>query len=282
MEARDITFRTKDPRRFGWFGAVLGLAALAGSGAGIGDALADSGDFAAVVNGATDYLLPTTSCDTLREEVDVDAELILACSIGSRGGSPGTLDSPCDIVNNVTNAGLAVGQCLTDDYPTPFLPVDPDADVLEADTNIRATAAGSNLALGDRDQISVTSVGTGGGTVLGLVDVRRCASSGTCGPGPASCDGIPVIASQPACTEVQDRLADSVLANPPDLSHALFFDLEQTGTDGVLKVAVCDNYTWSCRTPGTQVANTSYQGQVPFSIVDTPICIRMTRSTRCP
>ena len=275
MNVRDVP-QWNRPRRIRWIGAVMGLAATVSAGSGV--AIADSGDFATTINGATDYLIPAPSCNTLRTQVGIDAELILACSIGERPESLGPNESPCDIVSGGTNAGLAVGQCLSTAFPNAFLAVTPDTDVLETNTNIRATAAGSNLALGDRDQISVTSA-SGGGTVLGLVDIQAgsCPTEGC----PSSCGAIPVVASQPACTELQARLGDSVTANPPDLSHALFFDLEQTGTDSLLKVAVCNGYSWSCRTPGTQLAGTSYRGQVPFSVVDTPICIRLTRSTRC-
>jgi hypothetical protein len=281
MTVRHIATQLKGTRRFGWLGPALCLAAVACSGSGIGQALADSGDFAAIVDGATDYLLPTQTCSNLKTPVGIDAELILACSIGGRPAVPGANDSPCDIVSGLTNtnAGLAVGQCLTPAYPTPFVVVGPTTEVLESNTGIRATAAGSNLALGDRDQISVTSA-SGGGSVLGLIDVQ----AGQCDPGecPNSCGSIPVVQNQSACTQIRTSLGASVAAQPPALSHALFFDLEQTGTDGVLKVAVCDDYQWTCRTPGTQVASTSYRGQVPFSIVDTPVCVRFTRSTRCP
>lgn len=263
--------------------ATLGLAALVCAMAPDGQAQADSGDFPVATGAASLYVVPQASCNTLQAALGSQAspfELILACSIGGRPASPGPNDSPCDLVSGSVNAGLTIGQCLTDSFPKAALPIPPTEPVLETGKGLKATASGLNLALSDangaRDQISMTSVGSGGGTLLGLIDVQ----AGSCGSGdcPASCGGIPVVASPTACEEVEARLADSVLTAPPHLSHALFMDVDQTATPGMTKVAVCSGYKWSCRAPGTTLTNVGYRGQLGFTVVNTPAYACFARS----
>ena len=50
----------------------------------------------------------------------------------------------------------------------------------------------------------------------------------------AICGGIKVVQSATVCSEVTAQLATSVLADPPELSHALFLDVQQTATSGLL------------------------------------------------
>ena len=251
--------------------------------------LADSGDFPEVTDGATTYIVPPASCGDLQDIVG-PIEFALACSIGDRQANAGPGDTPCDVVTfNNQNAGLALGQCLTTLYPNPLLAVLPNIDVIKPNTQILSTAAGSNVAFGNRDQLSITN----GAAVQGYVDVSAgpSVSGGTC-------NGIPVISgttqAQSACDFVANAIGQSITGTPPPLSHVAFFDLDRTGTTSgsiAMKVAVCNGYTWSCRAPGATVASsgnppakvddTTYRGQVPFAIVNTPLCLRLNRYTGC-
>lgn len=267
--------------------ATLGLAALVCAMAPGGQALADSGDFSVAAGAASLYVVPQASCTELQQEAlgtvqsPFNFELILACSIGGRPASPDPDASPCDLVGGGVNAGLTIGQCLTDTFPKAALPIPPTEPVLETGKGLKALATGLNLALSDanggRDQISMTSAGTTGGTLLGLIDVQAgsCASGGC----DSSCFGIPVVASQAACNTVQASLASSTLPNPPALSHALFMDVDQTATPGMTRVAVCDGYKWSCRSPSTKPATpVTYKGQLGFTVVNTPAYACFARS----
>jgi len=259
---------------------------MACAGAAGGQAtLADSGDFSVTPGAASLYVVPAASCTALQQALNpqpssFEFELILACSIGGRPANPGPNASPCDLVGGGVNAGLTIGQCLTGTFPKAALPIPPTEPVLETGKGLKATASGLDLALSDalggRDQISMTSAGTGGGTLLGLIDVQ----AGSCPAGgcPPSCGGIPVVASQTACDEVQARLSDSVLTAPPPLSHALFMDVDQTATPGMTKLAVCNGFQWKCRTPGTIPSNVTYKGQLGFTVVNTPAYACFARS----
>ena len=277
--------------------ATLGLAALACTLAPGGPALADSGDFSVAAGAASLYVVPQASCNTLQAALGSQQspfELILACSIGGRPATSGPNASPCDLVGGGVNAGLTIGQCLTDTFPKAALPIPPTEPVLEAGKGLKALATGLNLALSDTnaapgiadfDQISMTSVGAGGGTLLGLIDVQAgsCSTPGGC---PTSCGGIPVVdgsmpntAGETACGTVLASLASSTLPNPPPLSHALFLDVDQTATPGMTKVAVCSGYKWSCRAPGTKpAAPVTYKGQLAFTVVNTPAYACFKRS----
>ncbi|MGD9508455.1 MAG: hypothetical protein AB7I59_13800 [Geminicoccaceae bacterium] len=245
----------------------------------LGAAWAQSGDFPLNPDNPTEvptYSIPEATCDTIRQAIDNNFDLVLACSIAGRSSDPD--NTPCDLIDGDLNAGTPIGQCL-DSFPVPLTTPAPAAAQLEADVNIAASAAGLNLALGDRDRISVTSVAGSAGTLLGLVDVEP----GACGGGecPASCGGIPVVQSATACNEVTAQLVTSVLEAPPQLSHALFLDVQATATDGFLKVAVCPNYHWTCADPSAPLSDTNYAGQVPFSVAYTPLCTRTARLTLC-
>lgn len=279
MSIGQVTVLTNGRRRFGWPAAALGMAVLGSLWASAPAALAQSGDFPLTDNpGAVPtYNVPAATCNTIRSEVAQPIDLILACSIDGRSADPGPDDTPCDLLDGNINAGISVGQC-QDSFPTPLLVSGGTGDVLEANTTVNATAAGLNLALGDRDQISVTSSGEGGGSVLGYVDVEPGTCLGDC---PASCGGVEVVESVAACNAISGRLAISVVSDPPPLSHALLLDVEQTASSDFLKVAICPGYRWSCRAPGTTVAGTSYVGQVPFSVVYTPLTARFSRITLC-
>jgi hypothetical protein len=212
----------------------------------------------------------------VRSAIASQFDLVLACSI--EGRSRGSGNTPCDIISGGVNAGVPIGQC-QDSFPVPLQVPAPTANVLEAGINIAASAAGLNLALGDRDRISVTSLAGSAGTILGLVDVQ----SGTCSGAdcPASCGGISVVQSSEACSEVSAQLVSSVASDPPPLSHALFLDVQSTATSSFLKVAVCPGYRWSCAGPADSQSGTSYAGQVPFSVAYTPLCTRTARLTLC-
>jgi hypothetical protein len=113
-----------------------------------------------------------------------------------------------------------------------------------------------------------------------------------------TCRGIQVISgtdeAQEACDEVESAIAQSITGSPPDLSHVAFFDLFRNGTTSgsiTMKVAVCTGYKWTCRhseatepssgDPPAKLVSTSYRGQVPFTIVNTPLCLRFNRYTGC-
>ena len=162
MSIGQVTVLTSGRRRFGWPAAALGMAVLGSLWASSPAALAQSGDFPLTDNpGAVPtYNVPAATCNTIRSEVAQPIDLILACSIDGRSAEPGPDDTPCDLLDGNINAGISVGQC-QDSFPTPLLVSGGTGDVLEANTTVNATAAGLNLALGDRDQISVTSSGAG-------------------------------------------------------------------------------------------------------------------------
>ena len=260
---------------------VAGALALFAAVTPVGAAHAQSGDFPLTDNpeAVPTYNIPAATCATIQSAVNAEVDLILACSRAGRAESPGPGASPCDLIDGTVNAGLSVGQCLSS-FPTPLLLADRTADVLEENTTINASAGGLNLAQGDQDSISVTSVASGVGRTLGVVNVQEgsCSGEGDC---PASCDGVDVFASATACTAISQRLAASVVDTPPALSHALLLDVEQTGTADLLKVAVCPGYRWTCTAPGATAAGATYAGQVPFSIVYTPLTARFSRITLC-
>ncbi len=253
----------------------------------IGGASADSGD--APVgdnpNAVQTYTIPDDACNTVRDQVaNQPIDLIVACS--KRPTNPGADYAACDLLNlqnTSINAGVPVGQC-RQSFPVPLVVAGPSDTVLEANTDVLAVAAGSNLALGDRDQISVTAVAAGLGTVLGLVDVQPCGAGCPSPAGPPSCGGIPVTLSQVACDAITSSLAQAAISNPPDLSHALLFDVQETANSSFLNVLVCTGYQWSCRSPSAAPPATSIVGQVPFSIVYTPLTftVRGTTITRKP
>jgi len=187
---------------------MLCVAAMACAGAAGGQAtLADSGDFAVTPGAASLYVVPAASCTALQQALNpqpssFEFELILACSIGGRPANPGPNASPCDLVSGGVNAGLTIGQCLTGTFPKAALPIPPTEPVLETGKGLKALATGLDLALSntnatpsvaDFDQISMTSAGTGGGTLLGLIDVQAGNCSTTPGGCPSSCGGIPVV-----------------------------------------------------------------------------------------
>jgi hypothetical protein len=267
----------------GWLGALAGAAVAAAMAMGSAEAMAQSGDFPLTDNptAVPTYNIPAATCDTIQEEVEAEIDLILACSIDGRAAEPGEGDSPCDLIDGSVNAGLSVGQCLSS-FPTPLLVADRTADVLEENTTINATAGGLNLALGAGDRVSVTSAADGG-SVLGPIDV----APGFCGEGDCQpiCNGVNVYASETACDEISGRLAISVVETPPPLSHALLLDVERTATNDFLKVAICPGYKWTCDEeeppPVWTVPNTSYVGQVPYSVVYTPLTARFSRITLC-
>lgn len=279
MSTGQVTVQPPGRRSLCWPGAALGLAVLTSLGLGSSPTLAQSGDFPLSdnPNAVPTYNIPAATCSTIQQAVSQQVDLILACSIDGRSAEPGPGDTPCDLLDGDVNAGLSVGQCLNS-FPTPLLVAERTADVLEADTTVNATGGGLNLALGSRDQISVTAA-AGGGSVLGLIDVQ----SGDCTSGgcDATCGGVEVFQSPTVCSAVSARLAQSVLSTPPPLSHAILLDVQETASSDFLKVAVCPNYRWSCRAPGTTVAGTSYVGQVPFSVVYTPLTARFSRITLC-
>ena len=257
--------------------AMLAWLATAG-----GPAFAQSGDFPVSLDATKIYTVPEADCDTIQTAAASEIELILACSIGNRPANPGPDATPCDLIGGDGNVGVTLGQCLTASFPTPALAVSPDATSIEENTGVQATAAGLNLALsrtaGDFDQISVTSVGTGGGTVLGLVEVEAGACPG--GGCPTSCGGVAVRpdTSGAVCETIRQALASSVTAAPPALSHALLLDIDQTGSAGLLNVAVCQGYRWSCATPGAPQTSVTYKGQIGFSVVNTPATTCLSRT----
>jgi hypothetical protein len=278
----DVHLRGQRHRRAALLAAAMGLAILA---APAGGAWAQSGDGPLDPDNPTEvptYTIPGDTCEEVREAIgqdDVDGfDLVLACSIEGRSSDPD--NTPCDLIDGDLNAGVPFGQC-GDSFPVPLTIPEPDSDALEADVTLAASAGGLNLALGDRDRISVTSVAGGLGTLLGLVDVQSCPSGGPCPTGPASCGGIPVVRSATACNEVTAQLEASVLEDPPELSHALFLDVQETATGDSLNVAVCTGYSWSCADPSAPLEGTSYAGQVPFSVAFTPLCTRTARLTLC-
>ena len=262
-------------RSWTWLGALAGLGLLA-----CGGAHAQSGDFPATPgdpNEVPSYTIPEASCDTIRDAIDSPFDLVVACSLESRGAAG--RETPCDLLAAGVNVGVPVGQC-QDTFPLPLITPDPGQDFLERDVNLAAVAAGQNLALGDGDRISVTSVDGSAGEVLGLVNV----SAGACGEGdcPLTCGGISVRQSATACTEVTAQLTQSVSSDPPELSHALFLDVQQTASPGFLSVAVCPGYKWTCSDPATPaVSGTDYFGQLAFGIDFTPVCFRTSRLTYC-
>ena len=257
--------------------AMLVWLAIAG-----GPAFAQSGDFPVSPDATKIYTVPAADCDTIQAAASTEIELILACSIGNRPANPGPDATPCDLIGGDGNVGVTLGQCLTASFPTPALAVSPGATSIEENTNVQATAAGLNLALsrtaGDFDQISVTSVGTGGGTVLGLVEVEAGACPG--GGCPASCGGVAVRpdTNNTVCETIRQALAGSVTSVPPALSHALLLDIDQTGGPGLLNVAVCQGYRWSCATPGAPQSNVTYKGQIGFNVVNTPATTCLSRT----
>ena len=227
------------------------------------------------------YTIPAESCDTIRDALDPGVrrpfDLVVACSIAGRGVAG--RQTPCDLLGGGVNVGVPVGQC-QDSFPIPLTTPDPDNNFLERNVNLAATAAGQNLALSDGDRVSVTSVSGGAGVVLGPIKVQ----SGTCRSGEcqAICGGIKVVQSATACSEVTEQLANSVLADPPELSHALFLDVQQTATNSFLTAAVCPNYKWTCDSAAAPpVTGTDYLGQLGFSIAFTPVCFRTSRLTYC-
>ena len=91
-----------------------------------------------------------------------------------------------------------------------------------------------------------------------------------------------MVQSATACNEVTEQLANSVLADPPELSHALFLDVQQTATSGFLTAAVCPGYKWTCDGRGSAAGGQrDYLGQLGFSIAFTPVCFRTSRLTYC-
>ncbi|MGE3295495.1 MAG: hypothetical protein AB7O95_29405, partial [Geminicoccaceae bacterium] len=116
----------------------------------LGAAWAQSGDFPLNPDNPTEvptYSIPEATCDTIRQAIDNNFDLVLACSIAGRSSDPD--NTPCDLIDGDLNAGTPIGQCL-DSFPVPQTTPAPAAAQLEADVNIAASAAGLNRARGDR------------------------------------------------------------------------------------------------------------------------------------
>ena len=261
---------------------ALGVAILAGP---VAPAWALSGDGPLNPDNPTEvptYTVPASTCGDIRAAIGQSRadgfDIILACSIAGRSSDPD--DTPCDLIDGALNAGTPIGQC-SDSFPVPLNVAGTTGDDLEKDVDLAASAGGQNLSLADRDRVSVTSVASGLGNLLGLVDVRVCGPEDDCSPGPASCGGIPVVRSETACNELTAQLTSSVLAQPPPLSHGLFLDVEATATSDFLSVAVCPSHSWTCGDAAAGLSGTGYEGQVRYSIAYTPLCLRYARMTVC-
>ena len=280
------SWHERAPRQAWRSGLHLVAVTAAALAAPFGSALAQSGDFPLTPGDASvvpTYSIPAATCNTIRNALQPGDtspfDLVVACSIEGRG-SPGR-ESPCDLLGGGVNAGVPLGQCL-DSFPVPLTQTAPDQGFLEREVALAASAGGLNLALSDGDRVSVTSVAGSVGRVQGIIKV----SPGSCGTGecPSVCGGVDVVASATACNEVTAQLRAAVLEDPPALSHALFFDVEQTSASDFMSVAVCPSYKWTCLnpdpsqpSPAVPALDVDYLGQLSFSIAYTPVCFRTSR-----
>ena len=285
---RPVVRRTKPGLR------NLVMCALAGLAVGVwtGDVRAQSGDFPVTPEAGLvpSYLISEESCKAIRTAIGDEAtspfDLLLACSI--EGRQSGALKSPCDLIdqtNSSNNVGVPLGQCL-DSFPFPLITPEPGQALLEGGVNLKSSARGQNLALSDGDRISVTAVTAvqaAAGKVLGVIKVEPSPTGCSGGDCPAICGGIKVVQSGPsplgACDKITDLLKQSVLTDPPELSHALFLDVQKAATADFMSVAVCPKYKWTCSDPATPPVATGvdYEGLLSFGIVQGSVCFCTSR-----
>ena len=249
------------------------VASLLGAIALAGPAAATSGD---VLDLDGLYTITPADCNAVRAKTSTALDVIVPCSADARaeGGRV------CDIITASNfNIGLAVGQC-QDSFPIPLSPPVPGA-AYETNTQIQATTFGADTAYvpgvaGQSTDLDVICNTFAGG-------VNRCVRvlPGTCPPGGCPSCGIKTF-SDPTCADVRAQLQTSVTTTPPQLSHYLAIDVQNTSGADYLTVGVCPSFKWECSDPATaSPLKSKYYDELLFATVETPVCLTFNRKLIC-
>lgn len=262
-----------------WNGRLVAVGALllAALVAGAGPAWAVSGD---VLDLDGLYTITPASCNAVRAKSDTILDVIVPCSAEARDDNARV----CDIVTGVsgTNLGLNIGQC-QDSLPVPLSPPAPGADY-ETDTRILATTFGSDIAY-----IRVPGLSTDADVICNTFagGVKKCIKvvpvDADCPPEGCNLPTCGITAfADPTCAEVRDQLRTAVTTDPPELSHYLAIDIQDTSGPDYLAVGVCPNFKWVCSDPAAPgPLSARYYDQLLLATVETPVCLTFNRKIIC-
>jgi hypothetical protein len=229
-------------------------------------------------SGETDdavFQIPQDDCDTLRVATGLpNGNVIFICDATGRS---------CELVEG----GRALGFC-AERYPDGVAPV--RSSPLETNVTIQSsthgTITGYEEAGAPADLVCETFVhqATGARACRKIVP-----ASAPLPPLPPCTDATSPDTSffraardPAACTLLQDLLTDSGFSAPPDISFALFLDVDAAGEPGSEALLVCGNRTLQCASPTEALANVAIDYQFVKQIINTPLLCKVGGTTyRC-
>jgi hypothetical protein len=217
------------------------------------------------------YEIPQAQCDALTAASDMPTgfkgDVLFTCDADRQG---------CRLSFDELDEGLALGFCENKFDLTPYRYEGP----IEANAVIQATSFGNDIGvLRPPSEVDPDSIGV---DILCETFVRLGVPSKRCRKiieggidGPA-CDGF-IKTKQNNCVAIRNLLAGTVTGDPaPNISFALFIDVDNAGRQGSEALLVCPGFRWECANPADLAEDDiTVQYQFIKFIIDTPGCIRV-------